>query len=555
MVQVSDSNPPITVATLLTPTPSPTGGASVGGSSASLGGSKKSASKSSPSKSPPQHLSQELKKQIIKVNRKRNRNRKGKGKGPARFTPSLTSLKGDYYRDGSTGGDGSKDAGYLEEEKDVRQHRHEDVMEQVQEGEASEEEEEDEDYKTEESEESEESEEDEVEEEDEDEDEEDEDEEEVEEVVVVEMEVEEEEEDDEENLCDYPYNIYIPTYKRCATFIAKTQALLLRYGLVPKAKVCVQNLEDEEKYRADCHSDLEIISTPPGLLETVNFIASTLPIGERIVIMHDDVECFEKMQPPSMDSGASLVPVSNLDGVFQQVYNALDKHQCHLAGFYPVRNSAFMAAQPGLTTDLRFLYDPVIVMVNQGIQLSKEMAMKQDYERCILYYNHAGKVLRFNHYAFLSKYNPKGDEGGIGHRDADSDSRSTREFERKYPGYIKNTKTHKDGSTSFVLNPNAERQRLAALSPKDAVPPRPQRPNLEMPDVDSQVHAVGISGCSSREGRERQYEEWTALRQSRRAQARAQVQHRSKSARFDEEVAQLVASSSSVYDSVKRRRR
>ena len=184
--------------------------------------------------------------------------------------------------------------------------------------------------------------------------------------------------------------------------------------------------------------------------------------------------------------------------------------------------------------------------------------MKQDCECCILNYVHSGKVLRYNQYAIRSKYNPKDAEGamgGIGHRDAASDRESTRIFEAKYDPYISYTKTHKDGSTSFVIKPNAQRQRLAALSPRDAVPPRPQRPNLVMPGLDSQVHAGGGSGCSSREDKQREYEEWTALRQRKRAEAQAQVQRKSASEQFDESVAQLVASSNSVFDSVKRRRR
>jgi hypothetical protein len=126
--------------------------------------------------------------------------------------------------------------------------------------------------------------------------------------------------------------------------------------------------------------------------------------------------------------------------------------------------------------------------------------MKQDYECCILNYVHSGKVLRYNQYAIRSKYNPKDAEGamgGKGHRDAASDRDSTRIFEAKYDPYISYTKTHKDNSTSFVLKPYAERQRLAALAPKDGVRPRPQRPDLEMPDAESrQVPVDSSSGLS-----------------------------------------------------------
>lgn len=240
--------------------------------------------------------------------------------------------------------------------------------------------------------------------------------------------------------------------------------------------------------------------------------------------------------------------------------------------------------------------------------------MKQDYERCILYYNHSGKVLRFNHYVFLSKYNPTGGEGGVGHRDATADAEHTRTFERKYGAYIRNTKTHRDGSSSFVLKSNAERQRLAAQAPKDYVRPRlrrmeggkeqqmeggkeqqlvfllaeaqhklrrtpsdvnlqaevdsytrelthleqrprPQRPDLVIPDVESQVPVESSSGLSSRENRERKYHMWQLKLQRVRKDKQAQVKPKSKSRQFSEEVEQLVSCSGSVCEGVKRRRR
>ena len=181
--------------------------------------------------------------------------------------------------------------------------------------------------------------------------------------------------------------------------------------------------------------------------------------------------------------------------------------------------------------------------------------MKQDYERCILYYNHSGKVLRFNHYVFLSKYNPTGGEGGVGHRDATADAEHTRIFEDKYSAYIKYTKTHSSGSSSFVFKPNAERQRLAAQAPKDYVRPRPQRPDLVIPDVESQVPVESSSGLSSRENRERKYHMWQLKLQRVRKDKQAQVKPKSKSRQFSEEVEQLVSCSGSVCEGVKRRRR
>ena len=135
--QVGFSNPCINVAAIPNANIIRTGGASVGGSGAGLGRSKEGSgldgSEESESKLPPPSLHSALKKEIrskIKVRRKR------KGKARERYTPPPTVTDDDYRRDGSTGGDGSNDPGYIEEEKEVRQQHHEDVMEQVQYGEA-----------------------------------------------------------------------------------------------------------------------------------------------------------------------------------------------------------------------------------------------------------------------------------------------------------------------------------------------------------------------------------------------------------------------------------
>jgi hypothetical protein len=60
-------------------------------------------------------------------------------------------------------------------------------------------------------------------------------------------------------------------------------------------------------------------------------------------------------------------------------------------------------------------------------------------------------VLRFNWFSYKSEYNPKNTEGGIGHRDAEAETKATDLFKEEYDEFIQSTKRHKDGSTSFVL--------------------------------------------------------------------------------------------------------
>jgi hypothetical protein len=68
-----------------------------------------------------------------------------------------------------------------------------------------------------------------------------------------------------------------------------------------------------------------------------------------------------------MEKGVMPAPADSLYDVFQRWFKDLKRHKCNPAGPYgPVANAQWVAAMMSrhgeLTTDLRFIYDPVKAM-------------------------------------------------------------------------------------------------------------------------------------------------------------------------------------------------
>ena len=247
------------------------------------------------------------------------------------------------------------------------------------------------------------------------------------------------------------YAILIPTYNRVDTFAKKTYAkLLTRYGLCDKTYLCLQTDADEASY-TQAFPDVHVVRTLKGLLATVNELATQLPPNLRVVVMHDDITRFLRIEPPA----STRITVDDLDAVFRETFETMATHGCHLGGFYPTDNPMNMVRQPAVSTDLRFIHDPITLMRVQPIVLSPHFSDKMDFERTILYYQQDGGVVRMNHYTFCTQYNPKSATGGYGHRTADAEAAVTQRFVKAYAPYIQRVIVHKSGSTSLVLKKDA----------------------------------------------------------------------------------------------------
>jgi hypothetical protein len=109
----------------------------------------------------------------------------------------------------------------------------------------------------------------------------------------------------------------------------------------------------------------------------------------------------------------------------------------------------YMSQQKEYTTDLRFIHEPITMLYNQRILLDD--SNKTDYQRCVEYYLRDGGVLRYNHSAFTTVYNPVNADGGIGHRSAEEERDSAVLFKQRYSDYVSHILTKKNGATSLIL--------------------------------------------------------------------------------------------------------
>tara|TARA_R110002110_G_scaffold120767_1_gene296120 strand:- start:140 stop:868 length:729 start_codon:yes stop_codon:yes gene_type:complete len=234
------------------------------------------------------------------------------------------------------------------------------------------------------------------------------------------------------------YHIVIPTYGRCDTFGKKTYKLLERHNLLSNATLFIQTDEDEEAYKI---YNLPIIRSPVGLCETLNFIYDYYEVGFKLWLLHDDVTKFINLENKEPH---------NLPDIVTGCFNSMLLHDANLAGFYPTANPFFMADKKELTTDCRFIYDPCCLIINQRLYGTLELQNKIDFERTVLYYQRDKVVLRFNHFAFRTVYNPK-TAGGVGFRTPEIETEAVLRFQSAYPQFVKFIKTHKTGKTSIIL--------------------------------------------------------------------------------------------------------
>jgi len=168
--------------------------------------------------------------------------------------------------------------------------------------------------------------------------------------------------------------------------------------------------------------------------------------------MHDDLTRLFYVKPPN----TKRITVPNANRLFQRVFALMKANDCNLGGLYPANYPLSMVQQPEITTDLRFIHDPLTFMYNQKIFMdSKFTHHKMDFQRTIEYYKHDKQIFRYNHYAFCTAYNPKNNEGGFGYRDATKEKIESNKFLKSYQKYINRVIVHKDGSTSFVLKKDA----------------------------------------------------------------------------------------------------
>ena len=223
------------------------------------------------------------------------------------------------------------------------------------------------------------------------------------------------------------YRIAIPTYNRVDVFSKQTYSQIIqRYGLESITDLFLQSDADEQAYRR-AFPNLNVVRSPPGLLDTVNFINTHYPLDQWIVLLHDDVKQFVCVSP----GDSRLQDVADINAVLVHVFEELVRHNFHLGGFYMTANDLWMGKSKAVTTGLTFIHDPITLLINCRVVLDDKW--KTDFQRSIEYYKQDGGVFRFNHYAFKTKHKPPATAGGIGHRNAQQEKEAAENFRDRYP--------------------------------------------------------------------------------------------------------------------------
>jgi len=234
------------------------------------------------------------------------------------------------------------------------------------------------------------------------------------------------------------YKIVIPSYNRVDIFKKKTFQFLERHNLTKYATLFLQTDEDEEQYK---QFNISIVRSPLGLIQTINFIYDYYPLNTKLWLLHDDINKFIDLNDNEPN---------NINKLIIKCFKKMEKTKANLCGFYPTANTYFMKKAKELTTDCKFIYEPCSLIINKRLYSSEELAGKSDFERTILYFENDKIILRYNHYAVRTLYNPKS-KGGFGFRNNELEKINALLIKEKYPQYVKYIKTHKNGSTSIVL--------------------------------------------------------------------------------------------------------
>ena len=255
------------------------------------------------------------------------------------------------------------------------------------------------------------------------------------------------------------YIICIPSYKRLDTFSKYTYGKLLEpYELCSKVKLFLQNDEDVSAYGAK-FPGLEIVRSPPGLLNTVNFISDYFALDQKLVLMHDDVDRLWFLSP--VGRRTDFADASALDAFIKQSFRILESKQLHLGGVYSKDDPRAAKQQKDkhgdYSTDLNFIHDPFTLLRNQDIKLDIELEQKMDFHRTIEYYKQDGGVLRWNKYGLKTfKFNPEDSEstGGFGHRSAEMEQEAAKKIQDRYPQYVERITTDAKGN-SILASPTS----------------------------------------------------------------------------------------------------
>lgn len=199
--------------------------------------------------------------------------------------------------------------------------------------------------------------------------------------------------------------IAIPSYKRPEQIKKMSLALLEEAGIENSSiYIFVSNQKEYEDYSylKDASYNLVYIKDLSNLQEKHNFIMDYFDVGERIVVMEDDIKCLKRK------NGNRVVKYTDFKKLVNDAWEHCDKLGTKLWGVYPMANGMFM--DESITSKLICIAGYLF-----GVEITKDPFLrcntenKHDYERSILYYVKYGSLCRINYIAqYSSSFTNKG---------------------------------------------------------------------------------------------------------------------------------------------------
>lgn len=193
--------------------------------------------------------------------------------------------------------------------------------------------------------------------------------------------------------------IAIPTYKR-AQIIDTLSLALLKKCSIPNESVYLflSNAEEYKEYSYLLQDGYNLVYTKDlyNLQEKHNYIQDYFDVGERIIVMEDDIRSLKRKDDNR------VIEYTDFKTMVQDGWHACDKKGTKLWGIYPIPNGMFMSES--ITSDLVCITGYLF-----GIEITKDKFLrcntenKHDYERSILHYIKYGSVCRLDYIAQYSQ--------------------------------------------------------------------------------------------------------------------------------------------------------
>jgi len=183
------------------------------------------------------------------------------------------------------------------------------------------------------------------------------------------------------------YKIVVCSHDRVHTLKKKTLATLEMYQ-IPKNKIHIFVAEDEEDtYRQALSDEYLICPGEKGLAQQRNAVSRYFASDEHLFCMDDDISGF------FCSENKKIVPLDNLDSFIRLGFQKAREAGASLWGLYPVKNALWLknTIQKGLV----FCYGCSFGLINKkDVQIT--LALKEDVERTLKFFERDGKVLRLN---------------------------------------------------------------------------------------------------------------------------------------------------------------